>query len=101
MTLWLRHVDPDLKPSMVALLALADATPPATLVLFEKPAPISTMTWTVDVAAETISTDDEGWWLVRTSAEYAGDGYSGQKMGVWNAAGDPVLLARQNVAVFV
>lgn len=99
-TLWLRHRDDSLKPSMVALLALADAPPPASFVLFEKPAPISTMTWSLDVLTDDLATDD-GWWLVRTAADHIANGYSGQTMGIWNARGAPVLAARQNVAVFI
>jgi acyl-CoA thioesterase len=98
--LWLRHRDAALKPSIVALLALADASPPASFVLFEKPAPISTMTWSLDVLAGELATDD-GWWLVRSAADHVADGYSGQTMGIWNARGAPVALARQNVAVFI
>lgn len=100
MTLWLRHRDDRLKPAIVPLLALADAPPPASFVLFETFAPISTMTWAVDVLTEELTTED-GWWLVRTSADHAAHGYSGQTMSIWNAQGEPVLAARQNVAVFV
>lgn len=100
MMLWLRHRDDSLRPSAVALLALADAPPPASLVLFDKPAPISTMTWSIDILTEDLTTDD-GWWLVRTSADHVANGYSGQTMAVWNASGAPVAAARQNVAVFI
>lgn len=99
-TLWLRHRDDSLKPSVTALLALADAPPPASFVLFEKPAPISTMTWSLDLLTEELATDD-GWWLVRTAADQIANGYSGQTTGIWNARGVPVAAARQNVAVFI
>lgn len=99
LTLWLRHKDERARSSAVALLALADAPPPAGIVLFEKSAPISTMTWHVDVLTDDITTQD-GWWLVRTSAETLRDGYSGQNMTIWNAAGRPVIAARQTIAVF-
>jgi acyl-CoA thioesterase len=99
LTLWLRHKDERARASAVALLALADAPPPAAIVLFAKPAPISTMMWQVDVLTDDLTTDD-GWWLVRTSAETLQDGYSGQNMAIWNAAGRPVIAARQTIAVF-
>ena len=100
MALWLRHRDPASPMSVVALLALADAPPPAAMVLFEKFAPISTMTWSIDMLDDTIATDD-GWWLVRTTAQTARDGYSSQAMIVWNAAGKPMMACRQNVAIFI
>ena len=99
LTLWLRHKDERARASTIALLALADAPPPAAIVLFDKRAPISTMTWQVDVLTDDVATDD-GWWLVRTSAETAQNGYSGQNMTIWNATGKPVIAARQTIAVF-
>lgn len=104
MALWIRHRDPTTRqasaaPAMVALLALADAPPPAAIVLFEKFSPISTMTWHIDVLSDDIATDD-GWWLIQTSADYAANGYSAQAMTVWNAAGRPMIAARQTIAIF-
>ena len=99
LTLWLRHKDAQARSSAIALLALADAPPPAGIVLFEKSAPISTMTWQADVLSDDITTED-GWWLVRTAAETLQNGYSGQAMTIWNAAGKPVIAARQTIAVF-
>lgn len=104
MALWIRHRDPETRSlrgarAMVALLALADAPPPAAIVLFEKFLPISTMTWHVDVLTDEIATDD-GWWLIRTFAERVANGYSAQSMTVWNAAGRPVMAARQTLAIY-
>jgi acyl-CoA thioesterase len=99
MTLWLRHRDPTLRPSLASLLALADAPPPAVLALLDTAGPISTMTWAIDMLTEDIATNG-GWWLVRAMAEAAADGYSSQAMTVWNAAGTPVMASRQNVAVY-
>ena len=99
LTLWLRHRDPAKPQSLVALLALADAPPPAAIVIFKKFTPLSTMTWMIDMLTDDVSTDD-GWFLVRTAAETCADGYSGQAMTIWNATGRPVLAARQTIAVF-
>lgn len=97
--LWVRHRDKDLMPSIAPLLALADAPPPAAMVCFTAPALISTMTWNLEVLDETVATQD-GWWLIRTSAQTIRDGYSSQAMTVWNSGRTPVLAARQSVAVF-
>ena len=99
MLLWVRHCDKELVPSMVSLLALADAPPPAAMVRFTTPALISTMTWSLEVLDDTVATDD-GWWLIKTSAQTIRDGYSSQAMTVWNSRRTPVLAARQSVAVF-
>jgi acyl-CoA thioesterase len=101
MTLWLRHRDPALEPSLVSLLALADAPPPAALAMADKPGgAISTMTWSIDMLTDTVETQN-GWWLVRTAADTVAGGYSSQSMTVWNAAGNPVMASRQNVAMFM
>jgi acyl-CoA thioesterase len=76
------------------------APPPASLVLCGPPAPSSTLTGSIDILPEELTTDD-GWWLVRTAADHVANGYSGQTMAVWNASGAPVAAARQNVAVFI
>ena len=100
MTLWLRHRDPGLKPSLVSLLALADAPPPAALAMVKQVGPISTMTWSIDVLTDTIETDN-GWWMIHSTADTAAGGYSSQSMTVWNTSGKPVMTNRQNVAMFL
>jgi acyl-CoA thioesterase len=99
MTVWLRHRDPKLQPSLVSLLALADAPPPGILAMVDRPGAISTMTWSIDMLTDTLETDN-GWWLVRTRADAAADSYTSQTMTVWNASGKPIMASRQNVAMF-
>lgn len=99
MSLWLRHREPGIAPSLVALLALADAPPPAASARSKSPSPISTMTWAIDMLTDDITTDD-GWWLIRNVAEQIAAGYSSQAMTLWNRKGTPIMASRQNVAVF-
>jgi acyl-CoA thioesterase len=98
--IWFRHRDPGAHEGIVPLIALADAPPPAAMVLFPQNAPISTMTWALDVLSGVPTTED-GWWLVQSRAEAARDGYTTQAMTVWNARGEPVIAARQMVAIFI
>lgn len=96
---WIRHKDPAAR-SLAALIALADALPPAAITLFPERAPISTMTWSLDVLAEA-PTEDDGWRLMKSRADTALEGYSAQDMAVWSSDGTPLIVARQNVAVFI
>jgi acyl-CoA thioesterase len=96
--IWARHKDQQAN-NLVALLALADMPPPAVLPMFHEFAPVSSMTWMVNFLSEDISTH-EGWWLLRSAAEHARDGYSSQDMQVWNSRGELVITGRQNVAIF-
>lgn len=99
MAVWVRHRDAAGVDPVVALIAAADAPPPASMVSFRQPGPMSTMTWGLDLVAADPGPAD-GWRLVRTSSEQAADGYSAQAMTIFDAAGVPVAVARQTVAVF-
>lgn len=95
---WTRFLDAGGADPITALLALADCLPPAAMVHFPTPAPISTMTWTVDVMQQPSSVD--GWHLLWATSEHAADGYSMQAMTMWNEAGEPLAVGRQAVAIF-
>lgn len=96
---WVQHKDNQSRESIEGLVALADALPPAAMALFNEPAPVSTMTWQFDVVADPPETRD-GWWLCRSTTQTVRDGYSSQEMAVWSTQGQPVVIGRQNVAVF-
>ncbi len=100
MLLWMRHRDASARDSVSGLIALADALPAAALVLFPERAPFSTATWSLDLLADAPHSAS-GWWLLHSIADSAGHGYSTQAMTMWNDRGDAVLVARQNVAVFI
>jgi acyl-CoA thioesterase len=95
---WTRFLDSGGADATTALLAIADCLPPAAMVLFPQPAPISTMTWTVDVARVPPSLD--GWHLLWASSEQAANGYSLQNMAMWNEAGELIAVGRQAIAIF-
>lgn len=100
MLVWIRHCEASATAPMTRLVALADALPPAAMVLFPaEMRPISTMTWTIDMLGD-MPASDTGWWLIQTIAQTAAVGYSAQDMGVWNDRGEPVAAMRQMVAVF-
>lgn len=96
--IWVRHKDKKATDT-AALIGIADMPPPAVLPMFKEFAPISSMTWMMNFLSDDISTED-GWWLMRSCAEHARDGYSSQDMQVWNHSRELILTGRQNVAVF-
>ena len=95
---WVRHRDAAGVDPTLALLALADALPPAAMTRFPKFAPISTMTWAVDLHQPVDRTD---WFLSRSAAEASADGYSQQVMNVFDREGGRVASGRQTVAIFI
>ncbi len=94
---WVRLKDRDGVDPTVALLALADSLPPAAMAVFPAPAPISTMTWAIDIAHPV---DPTGWSLLSSTSEQSADGYSLQSMSLWDEAGRRLAVARQVVAIF-
>lgn len=96
-TVWVRHLDDNGVDPVVALLALADSLPPAGMIQFAAPAPISTMTWMIDLFQPIARA---GWYLLRSRSEQAAAGYSLQAMEVWDDAGRRVAVGRQVVALF-
>ena len=97
-TVWTRFLDTGGADATTALLAAADCLPPAAMVHFPAPAPISTMTWTVDVAHVPQSADS--WVLLWAGSEEASEGYSLQNMAMWSESGELIAVGRQAVAIF-
>lgn len=84
---------------MVELIAVADALPPAALKLLGRFAPLSSMTWQLNLLTAQPRTTD-GWWLLGARADHARDGNSSQRMTIWNADGVAVAEQMQSVALF-
>ncbi|MBW4329400.1 thioesterase family protein [Stakelama sp. CBK3Z-3] len=84
---------------MVELMAIADALPPAAYTLMEGSAPLSSLSWIVNLL-DTAPNTDNGWWLLRAETDRARDGYSSQRMTIWNARGEKVAEGMQGVAIF-
>jgi acyl-CoA thioesterase len=98
--LWIRHRDRQVAADATTLVALADAAPPAAMTMFTNPAPISTMTWSLDILADPTPATMAGWILMRSTAQSVAHGYSTQAMFLWDEAGVPLMSASQCVAVF-
>lgn len=96
---WTRLNERDGLDPMVELIAIGDCLPPAALRLLGRNVPMSSMTWILNVLGPAPSTED-GWWLLRSNADYARAGSSSQQMGIWNAAGEMVAEQMQSVALF-
>jgi acyl-CoA thioesterase len=99
MLVWVRHRDPDTPDGMSALIAMADALPPASMPRLGTPAAISSMTWQFDLVEPARFKAGE-WVLMQSRDEAVRQGYSGQSMALWDSLGRPILLGRQSVAIF-
>ncbi len=97
---WVRWVVPPACPAQVALLALADALPPAAITLFKQFGPLSSSSWISHFLTDAPTTDD-GWWLLAARSTHVRRGFSAQDMAIWNRAGDLVMVGGQGVAIYV
>ncbi|TCP36767.1 thioesterase family protein [Sphingomonas sp. BK235] len=96
---WARLEERDGLHPEVELVAIGDCLPPAALRLLGMGAPVSSMTWTINLlGAATASAD--GWWLVEAVTDHARDGGSSQRMAIRDAAGRAVAEQIQSVAIF-
>mgnify|MGYP000397930698 CR=1 FL=1 len=96
---WVRLKEREGLDPMVEIMAVADCLPPAALKLIGGPAPVSSMTWQLNLLTPVPTTRD-GWWLLRASSDYAKDGSSSQAMAIWNTDGTPIGEQTQSVALF-
>ncbi|MEO6093336.1 MAG: thioesterase family protein [Novosphingobium sp.] len=95
---WVRARDAaGLDPAAEVLLT-ADALPPGAMPLLAATVPVSTMQWQVNLLTPAPTT--QGWWLLRSTGDYAGQGCSSQHMEMWNEAGEPIAFGMQSVALF-
>ncbi len=97
---WVRWLEQPLCDPHVAMLALADALPPAALTAFSHFGPLSSSSWTTHFVTDTLTTDD-GWWLLHSQSGHVRGGFSVQEMSIWNRAGDLVVAGHQGVAIYV
>ena len=97
--LWTRHKDAASRTGIEALICLADALAPAITTAMGDFAPLSSMTWMMDVLDDDLNTAD-GWYLLESAADHAREGYSSQAMTIWSADGRCLAKGRQMVTVF-
>ncbi|HEX8592114.1 MAG TPA: thioesterase family protein [Pseudomonas sp.] len=82
------------------LLALVDTWPPALLPHLNKPAPGSSLTWTIEFVQPMPQLDTHDWCMYRAVIEHARDGYGHTAAMLWSPAGELVAISRQTVTVF-
>ncbi|MGI3169542.1 acyl-CoA thioesterase [Pseudooceanicola sp. C21-150M6] len=97
MVVWTRLADREGLDPELAFICNADNLPPAVMTTFTEGAPISTVTWGVDIAR---MPDNCDWQLTRTTSRHSADGYSVQEMQIRDRAGRLLANAQQLVALF-
>lgn len=98
---YVRFRDIEEGPASAAhVLALVDTWPPALLPHLSKPAPGSSLTWTIEFVQPMPELSTHDWCLYKAVIEHARDGYGHTAAMVWSPAGELIAISRQTVTVF-
>ncbi len=81
------------------LILLGDTLPPSAARIMQRRGPLSSINWSFNLLDPAPRTRD-GWWLAETASDHADDGYSSERLRLWNADGKQMLSGIQAVAIF-
>lgn len=85
---------------LMQLVALIDAWPPATLPWLNRPAPASTLCWTLEFLTGELNAGASDWWSYLAHIDTAADGYGHIQANIWDKHGTLVAISRQTVTLF-
>ncbi len=102
---WVRFRSATREVGVEHVLALVDAWPPAVLPMLRKPAPVSTLSWTLDFTGApageaTEPTGEPAYFGYAASTDHASDGYALIGSRFFRADGTLLAVGRQTVAAF-
>lgn len=84
---------------LAEMVLLGDTLPPGAMRAMKRPGPLSSINWSFNLLDTAPATRD-GWWLAETASEYADDGFSSERLRLWNADGRQILAGMQSAAIF-
>jgi acyl-CoA thioesterase len=90
--------DHDLDP-VGKLVLMGDVMPPGAMRIMERPGPISSINWSFNVL-DPHTQSANGWYLAENSSQHLDNGYSSERLRMYDAEGRQVLDGLQCVAVF-
>ena len=96
---WARLTDRAELDPVSELVLLGDVLPPGAMRTMERLGPISSINWSFNLLDPQPTTTD-GWWLSENASTQADNGYSSERLRLWNADGRQVLDGLQCVAIF-
>lgn len=96
---WTRLKEPSGIDPVSELILMGDTLPPSAARIMQRRGPISSINWSFNLLDTQPQTRD-GWWLAETASDHADDGYSSERLRLWNADGKQMLSGIQAVAIF-
>jgi acyl-CoA thioesterase len=81
------------------LILLGDVLPPGAMRAMQRQGPISSINWSFNLLETNPHTED-GWWVSENASQHANNGYSSERLRLWNSEGQQVIDGLQSVAIF-
>lgn len=97
--IYARVREPDCTPEE-ALIALADVIPTPAISMLRKPAPASSLNWTLELLGDPAKLDVNDWSLIDTEVRAGIDGYLSQTSVLWGSTGHAFSVSHQTVGIF-
>ena len=82
------------------LIALIDAWPPSMLPMLKKPAPASTLNWTIQFIQQPLPKNPQAWIAYRGSTNHIQHGIGHSSSEIWDETGVLIALSHQTIAVY-
>ncbi|RGP41353.1 hypothetical protein BPTFM16_01658 [Altererythrobacter insulae] len=96
---WARLTDADELDTVSRLVLMGDVMPPGAMRIMQRIGPISSINWSFNVLRHEASSND-GWFLAENASQHADEGYSSERLRMWDSGGNQMLDGLQCVAVF-
>ncbi|AKM06168.1 acyl-CoA thioesterase [Pelagerythrobacter marensis] len=96
---WARLTERDVLDPISELILMGDVLPPGAMRAMQRQGPVSSINWSFNLLGTAPATRD-GWWLSENASQHADEGYSSERLRLWNADGQQVLDAMQAAAIF-
>lgn len=97
---YMRFAEDGQPQDTASLACLVDTWPASVITMLRKPAPMSSLTWTMDYLVDPATLPPTRDWQYDVVTDAYADGYGHTRSRIWDAQGKPVAFSHQTVVVF-
>lgn len=97
---YMRFQEPSRHQDAASLACLVDSWPPSMIPMLSKPAPMSSLTWTLEYLVDPKELPRVDFWQYDVVTDAFADGYGQSRSRIWDDTGRPVAFSRQTQTVF-
>ncbi|MBB87982.1 MAG: hypothetical protein CMP06_11915 [Xanthomonadales bacterium] len=82
------------------MIGLIDVWPPSVVPMLKRPAPLSSITWSIDLIDPGVPAAGDDWWYYDVHTQGAANGFVQADARLWRPDGQLAAVSRQTAAVF-